>query len=49
MPINPLTVFLADDKLSSLVNLMKKGARFMFNMISVVVIHDAWARLQVTG
>jgi hypothetical protein len=46
---NPLTVFLADDKLSSLVNLLKKGARLMFNMISAIVIHDAWACLQVTG
>jgi hypothetical protein len=28
---------------------LAKGARFMLNLISVVRIHDAWARLQVTG
>jgi hypothetical protein len=29
--------------------ILAKGARFMFNLISAIVIQDAWARLQVTG
>jgi hypothetical protein len=46
---NPLTAPKPNDRLSSHVNIMKKGARFMANKILAIVIHDAWTRLLVTG
>jgi hypothetical protein len=45
----PLTAPKPNDRLSSDVNILKKGARFMANIISAIVIQYAWARLQVVG